>query len=253
VRNAFFRQGLAEFARVCEVAPDNLPARLWLAQLYDFNHLPDRALAVIQDIRRQPEKFPLDDDSKMQLAIVGTAAYFQKEDLTRGTQLLEAEISRSPTNDVLLNTAIQFYTAKGLFTNALAAIDSRLQYSPDDAGWLFRQSLVYLQLKDYDPAIAALSRVLSQQANNSTARFNRAIAYLNSGKLDDARADYETLGQTYTNSFRIDYGLGEIAWRQHATNDAIKYYKLYLANANTNTAEATNVIQRLRQLGGKSP
>ena len=72
-------------------------------------------------------------------------------------------------------------------------------------------------------------------------------------KLDDARADYETLGQTYTNSFRIDYGLGEIAWRQHATNDAIKYYKLYLANANTNTAEATNVIQRLRQLGGKSP
>jgi tetratricopeptide (TPR) repeat protein len=181
------------------------------------------------------------------------AAYFQKEDLARGTQLLETEISRNPTNDVLLATAVQFYAVKGLFTNVLAVIDSRLRNSPDDAGWLFRQSLVYLQFKDYDKAIPVLNRVLSLQTNNSTARFNRAIAYLNSGKLSDARADYEKLSQTYTNSFRIDYGLGEIAWRQHATNDAIKYYKLYLANANTNTAEATNIIQRLRQLRGQSP
>jgi tetratricopeptide (TPR) repeat protein len=253
IQNGFFRQALAEFTRVCQLAPDNLPARLWLAQLYDFNHLPDRALEVVQDIRRQPEKFPLGENDKMQLAVMGAAAYFQKEDLARGTQLLETEISRNPTNDVLLTTAVQFYTAKGLFTNALAVIDSRLRDSPDDASWLFSKSLVYLQLKDYDKAVPVLSRVLSQQTNNSGALFNRAIAYLSSGKLDDARADYEKLSRTYTNSFRIDYGLGEIAWRQHETNDAIKYYKLYLANANTNTAEATNIIQRLRQLKGRSP
>ena len=55
--------------------------------------------------------------------------------------------------------------------------------------------------------------------------------------------------QTFTNSFQVAYGLGEIAWRQHDTNEAIRNYKIYLANANTNTAEATNVIlERLREL-----
>jgi tetratricopeptide (TPR) repeat protein len=252
IQNGFFRQALALFTRVCQLAPDNLPARLWLAQLYDFNRLPDRALEVVHEVRSPPGKFPLDETNSMQLAVIEAAAYFQKDDLTHGTQLLDTEISRNPTNDALLSTAVQFYTAKGLFTNALAVINSRLRDSPDDANWLFSKGYVCIQLKAYDKAIDVLTRVLSQQTNNTSALFNRSIAYLSSGKLDDARADYEKLSQTYTNSFRIEYGLGEIAWRQHKTNDAIKYYKLYLANANTNTAEATNIIQRLRQLGGSS-
>jgi tetratricopeptide (TPR) repeat protein len=253
IRNGFFRQALALFTRVSQLEPDNLAARLWLAQLYDINHLPDRALGVIQTVRADPQKFPLDENNAMQLAVIGAAAYFQKNDLSHGTQLLETEISRNPTNDAFLATAVQFYMAKDLFTNALTVINSRLRDAPDDANWLFRKSLVYLQLKDYDEAIPVLNRLLSLQTNNSAARFNRAIAYLDSGKLDKARADYEKLSQTFTNSFRIDYGLGEIAWRQHQTNDAIKYYKLYLAHANTNTAEATNVLQRLRELQGRSP
>ena len=105
-----------------------------------------------------------------------------------------------------------------------------------------------MQLKNYDDAIADLTRVLSMQPNNDAALFNRAIAYLQSGKLDDARADYLKLQHEFTNSFPVAYGLGEIAYRQHETNEAIRNYQIYLANANTNTAEATNVLQRLREL-----
>jgi tetratricopeptide (TPR) repeat protein len=253
MQNEFFRQSLALFTRVCQLEPDNLPAHLWLAQLCDFNHLPDQALKMIQDVRRQPEKFQLDQTTEPQLSVIEAAAYFQKNDISTGTRLFDAEISRNPTNDVLLATAVQFYMAKGRFTNALTVINSRLRDDPDDANWLFNKGYVYLQLKDYDKAIATLTRVLSLQADNNTARFNRAIAYLSSGQLGSARADYEILNQTFTNSFRIDYGLGEIAWRQHQTNEAVKYYKLYLANANNNTAEASNVVQRLRQLEHASP
>lgn len=209
-------------------------------------------MKVVQDIRSQPEKFSLDETNRMQLSLIEAAAYFQKDDLARGTQLLDTEISQNPTNNALLATAAQFFVAKGLYTNALKVINARLRDLPDDPNWLFSKSYVYLQIKDYDKAIPVLSQILSQQADNNTALFNRAIAYLSAGKLDDARADYEKLNQTFTNSFRIDYGLGEIAWRKHETNNAIKYYKLYLANANTNTAEATNILQRLRQLEGTS-
>ena len=133
------------------------------------------------------------------------------------------------------------------------SLTDKLRLTPDDPTWLLNKGYVLIQIKAYDDAIDALNRVLSIQTNNNNALFDRAIAYLNSGKLDAARADYKTLQQSLTNSFQIAYGLGEIAWRKHETNEAIRNYKLYLANANTNTDEATNVIQRLRELKGHSP
>jgi hypothetical protein len=66
--------------------------------------------------------------------------------------------------------------------------------------------------------------------------------------LDDARTDYSRLQQNFTNSFQVSYGLGEIAYRKHETNEAVRNYEIYLANANTNAAEAKTVLERLREL-----
>jgi len=253
VQGGLFRQAITLFTRVRQLAPDNLAARLWLGQLYDSARLPYRALEAIQDVRGQPEKFSLTDTNKIQLVLIEAAAYFEMKNPARATQLLGTEISRCPTNDALLAAAAQFYLANGLFNNALAVIDRRLQLSPDDANRLFDKGYACLQLRAYDDAIAALTRVLSLQKDNEDALYFRAIAYLNRGKLDDARADYMGLSQTVTNSYRIAYGLGEIAWRKHKTNEAIRNYELYLAGVKTNTDAARTIIQRLRELKGKSP
>jgi tetratricopeptide (TPR) repeat protein len=252
-QGGLFRQAIAQLIRVRQLAPDNPEARLWLGQLYNLARSPDRALEAIQDVLGQPGKFSPTDANKIQLTLVESAAYFEKKDAVRATRLLETEISRCPTNDMLLAAAAQFYLANGLFDNALAVIDRRLQLSPDDANRLFDKGYVCIQLKAYDDAIAALTRVLSLQTNNHEALYGRAIACFNSGKLDAARADYEELGRTYTNSDRIAHELGEIAWRKHETNEAIKNYELYLARANTNTDEAKIIVQRLHQLKDKSP
>ncbi len=175
------------------------------------------------------------DTNRIQLTLIEAAAYFEKKDPAHATRLLETEISRCPTNDTLLAAAAQFYLVNGLFHNALAVIDRRLQLSPDDPNRLFDKGYVYLQLRAYDDAIAALTRVLSLQKGNKGALYSRAIAYYSSGKFDEARADYRELNQTITNSYQIAYGLGEIAWLKHETNEAIKNYELYLANPNTNT------------------
>ena len=185
--------------------------------------------------------------------VIAAAAYLQKNDYARGTHLLETEIALHPTDDDLRTATVQAYLTHGLFTNALALIDRKLRFTPDDPVWLFSRGYASIQAQAYDDAIDAFTRVLATQTNNLPALFNRALACLDSGKLDAARADYKTLQQSLTNSFQVAYGLGEIAWRQHETNEAIRNYKLYLANANTNTAEATNVIQRLRELKGHSP
>jgi tetratricopeptide (TPR) repeat protein len=252
-RNRLFHQAVAPLERVREFEPDNLVVRLWLGQIYVMSHLPDRALDALRGPLEQPERFSLAKTNETQLNVIAAAAYFQKNDPARGTQLLETEITRHPTNDDLLLTSAQIYLARGLFTNALTVVDHKLRLTPNDPGWLFNRGYVSLQSQAYDDAIDAFTRVLAIQTTNSSARFDRALACLASGKLEAARADYKTLQQSFTNSFQFAWGLGEIAWRQHETNEAIRNYKLYLANANTNTEEATNVIQRLRELKGHSP
>jgi tetratricopeptide (TPR) repeat protein len=250
--NGFFRQAIASLERVRQLDPDNLAPRLWLAQAYLASRLPDRTLEVLRPPLNDPEKFSLNETNSSQLNIFAAAAYFQKNETVPGSRLLELEISRHPDNDHLLIVAAQAYLLHGMFTNALDILDRKLKLTPDDPNALFSRGYVSIQLKKYNDAIADLTRVLSIQTTNNNALFNRAVAYLESDKLDAARADYQVLRQSFTNSFQIAYGLGEIAWRKHDTNEAILNYEIYLANAKTNTAEATNIIQRLHELKGGS-
>jgi tetratricopeptide (TPR) repeat protein len=246
--NGFYRQAIASFDRVRELAPDYLPARLWLGQIYVMAHLPERALDALRDPLAHPEKFSLVETNEVQLHVSAAAAYFEETNYARATELLETEIARHPDDNDLLAAAALAFMGHGLFDQALGVIDRRLKSAPDDPAWLYTKGYVFIQLKDYSAAIAALSRVLAVQTNNNDARFNRAIANLDSGRLDAARADYLRLQQVFSNSFQVAYGLGEIAWRQHNTNEAIRNYEIYLANADTNTSEAQTVRERLREL-----
>jgi tetratricopeptide (TPR) repeat protein len=246
--NGFFRQAVEPFERVRRLLPDNLAVRLWLAQCYLASRLPDRALDALHEPLNDPERFSLTATNSTQLNILAAAAYFQKNNNARGVELVETEIARQPTNNDLLVTAVQVYLRRGLFSNAMTIIDRKLQTAPDDPTWLFGKGYASIQIKEYDNAIAALTHLLSIQTTNYDALFNRAVAYLQNDQLDAARADYTKLGETFTNSYQVAYGLGEIAWRKHETNVAIKNYEAYLTTANTNTVEATNIIGRLKAL-----
>ncbi|HUB87612.1 MAG TPA: tetratricopeptide repeat protein [Verrucomicrobiae bacterium] len=241
-------QAMANFNRVCQLEPDYWPSRFALAQTCLMNHLPDAALDAMRAPLDEPERFSLTETNSIQLHILEAVAYFQKTNDAEATRLLQNEISSHPTNDYLLLNAAQIYLARNSFTNALHIINHKLELTPDDPVWLFTKGYVSIQVKDYNTAISALTRVLAIETNNPQALYNRAVAYLDSGKLAEARADYQTLQKSYPDSFQVAYGLGEIAWRQHDTNDAILNYEKYLDIARTNTAEATNILQRLREL-----
>jgi tetratricopeptide (TPR) repeat protein len=89
--------------------------------------------------------------------------------------------------------------------------------------------------------------------NNYSALLNRAIAYLRANKLEAAQGDYDVLQKAFPTAHQIYYGLAEVAWRKKDTNAAIRNYQLYLANAQTNTAEAKDVSARLKELKPGSP
>jgi hypothetical protein len=56
------------------------------------------------------------------------------------------------------------------------------------------------------------------------------------------------LQQSNTNSYLVAYGLGEVAWCQHDTNEVIRNFEIYLPHAPTNAPERQTVIDRLREL-----
>jgi Flp pilus assembly protein TadD len=128
-----------------------------------------------------------------------------------------------------------------------------LQVMPADTDAMMNKGYACLQAGWYDEAVSVLDRLLSLQTNNHPALLNRAIAQLRRGALDEAWRDYQQLAVLYPRAYQVQYGLAEIAWLRRDTNAAIQHYEAYLASAPLQTVEASNVVERLRQLKGGTP
>jgi len=250
-QNGYFRQAAAQLERAHQLLPENLLIRFKLAQLYIFNHLPDRAMELLLEPAQQPANYGLNEANSTGLNVLLAATYFLKNNNTEGARLVETEIARHPDDDALSITAVQSFINRGLYTNALKLINTRLLRTPADPDWLFADGYVSMQVNDYAEAARAMTGVLEVQTNNVSARFNRALSNLQIGQLDAARADYLAVQSAYTTSYQVAYGLGEIAYRKKENAEALRQYQIYLANAPTNTPEANTVRARVKELGGK--
>lgn len=246
--NGFYRQAVAPLERVRELAPNFLPARLLLARIYGLNHMPNRLLDVLREPLDHPDTFSFEEGESTEVHVLAGAAYFQKNELEPGSRLFEAEISRNPGNGPLLLTIARIYMGRGMYTNALEVANQALTSSPENPNWLYMKGYLDNQLGKYDDAITSLSRVMSVQKENADALFQRANAYLHSGNLAAAQADYQKLQQWQTNSYLAADGLGEIAWRQHDTNEVVRDYQIYMANAPTNAPDMKTIADRLHEL-----
>ncbi len=250
MQGGLMRQALASFNRVRQLVPDNLAARLFVAQIYVFARQPDLALEALKAPLAHPKDFSLTEFNSTELNILAASVHFLKNENAAAADLLEKEIARHPDDETLLTSATQSLFMRGLYTNALHVINRKLDRVPNDPQWLFGKGFASLQIHAYDDAIAAFSHILEIQTNNPDALYNRAFAYYQSDHLNEARADFRQLQTTFTNAFQVAYGLGEIAWKQHDTNEAVRNYQIYLANAPTNSAELKTIRERVDSVKG---
>jgi Flp pilus assembly protein TadD len=168
--------------------------------------------------------------------------------VTAAEHILKSANAQNPGDRNLLSVTAQIYLAYHRYSNALAAVEEQLRLAPDDLGALNNKGYLCLQLNAFADAIPPLSQVLAVQTNNYQAMFNRAIACLQSGNLDAAQADYQTLHKVFPTACRFHYGLGEIAYRKNDTNAAISYYQLYLSNSIPGSEEGKLISARLAAL-----
>jgi tetratricopeptide (TPR) repeat protein len=253
VRNNLYRQAAAQFDRVKTLAPENLVARIWLTQLYVVSHMPADALKLVDQIHAQPSLLEAARTNRTELLFVEASAHLAQNDSRGAEAVVQAALAQYPGDAGLLATATQVYMRYGRYSNALTTIEQELKIAPTNMNALVNKGYTCIQVGAFDQAIPPLTQVLAMETNNYSALLNRAIAGLRANKLEAAQRDYELLQKAFPTAHQIYYGLAEIAWRKKDTNAAIRSYQLYLANAQTNTAEAKLVSERLKQLKSGSP
>jgi tetratricopeptide (TPR) repeat protein len=243
------RQAIEEFARCAELAPGWLEPKLWLAQARVAAREFASVLQVTHDIEAAHQS--LAGSELAQFVFCQAAAL---EGLGRTNEVaacIEGFVSRHSEEPEVLSVAAQLYLRTGQYQPALAILDRMLTREPGNPELLSNKGLAETELRRYDAAIATLTGALSLAPSNPVVRLNRAIANLRAGRLEAAEADYHALLKAAPNSYKVLFGLGEIAWRKQDTNAAIRFYQDCLACGSGVSAERKLVADRLSQLKRK--
>jgi tetratricopeptide (TPR) repeat protein len=253
-RSSLYRQAANQFERVRILEPESLPARVNLAKLYVIARMPDDALRMLDEIHARP----VPRTNQIELLSVEVSARLSANDFKGATHSVQSALDKYPSDEDLVAAAAQIFMNYGFFTNGLEMIDKQLKLDPDNLIALLNKGYACLQLAAYENAISPLTRVLTVETSSlselhRTALLNRAIAHFRLSHWDDSKRDYEALQKSQPSDTRIFYGLGEIAYRTHDTNAALRNYNLYLANAQKGTVEAKHVADCVKELKGGSP
>jgi tetratricopeptide (TPR) repeat protein len=253
MQTGLYRQAAESFDRVREFSDSELSSRLWLAQLHLIARQPQEALALAQEIRAVPDRFPLDATNRLQLFSVEASALFAASNSPAAIALIKKELNTPPYDEQLVASAVALFNQQGLYTNSLAVLDHQLELKPGNLSTLLNRGAVLINLTRYDEAIATLNQLLKVETNNPSALFNRAIAYERSGRLAEAKVAYEGLQRQYPTTYQLYNYLGNIALLQGDTNAAIRLTESYLTNAPPEAPDYAAMAERLRSLKGIKP
>jgi tetratricopeptide (TPR) repeat protein len=247
-RGGSFRQAAQYLSRLQALNPKALEPRMLLAGVLVQARMPDKALALIEQIRNEPKDRPTPVGALMTLIQSEAWAYVYKNDLATAEKVLNAADAKYPGDDTPFSTLIEIYFRNHQTDRAVALLERELSRNPNHSGALINYAAIKMQGKEYEAAIAMLDRALKAAPDDAYALLNRAIANLQLGRLDDARRDYEHIMSKQSRvPHVVHYGLGEIAWRKKLSKPALEHYGNYLKTAPA-SPEREEVERRVKRL-----
>lgn len=244
---AFFRQACQQLERVLTLVPDDLPACISLVGFLNRCRLPDQALQVAAGIQADPNRRLLGARAEAQFALVQAEAWLAKTNRLKAEELIDSLLASRSGDTNLLNEAVALFVSYHSYSNALRLADRQLRLAPYDLFALIHKGTLSIRAGDFSNAIPPLTRALSL-TNAYPARLSRAFAYFNTGRLDEAEADYQALLKAFPADPQAWMGLAEIACQRKDTNAAIRYYRQCLSQVGAGSEEARVVAARLKDL-----
>ena len=264
VRGGLYRQAAQMVERALAYAPDDLIYGAARANVELIAGQPDKALANLSRVSaRAGTAVP---QVQIEIERIRAFAQMEKNNFSVAEQGLEAIVKKFPGEDASHNALSQLYVmrssklraandpAAGVpLTNAIRVIERQMKAQPQNPSARFNHGNLLMSVGDYAGAAADFTELLRLQKDNTAALLNRAICYLLSKKLEEAKRDYRELVSRYTTTdFRVYYGLGEIAYQQQDWTAAKEYFADYLRYAPANSGEAAAVRKKLDEAKKKS-
>ena len=241
------RQGLQQLERAKALVPDDVVARLLLADAYSVSGVPDQTLRVISEIRAEPKLQPLGKTNEIELAFLEARAYYGLTNRAKAEAIIYTLLGFNPGDEALRQQAIATFTAYQSYPAALRLLDRHLQQCSDDTTALMQKGNLHLIAADYTNAVSVYTWLLTL-TNGYVPRLNRSLAYLRLKNYEAAEADCRELLKSFPEASRTLRGLGEIAEDKKDTNAAIRYYEEFLSKNETETDETRMIAARLRGL-----
>ncbi len=221
-----YRQAMQAYDRALTLAPDAPASGFALAQLYFNWHLHDLVLSTVKKIRDNPRSAAvLNSVTDSELSVLEAKSWAARTNLVRASEVLEAARHRYPADAHVHDLLAQAYLSYGDYPSALRYANELVAANPKDINALTTQSFVLLMMNKPEQAVPVLDQILTV-TNSPKARLNRAAAYAQLGKLNEAEADYKLLSNYPEGAYQLNYGLAEIAIKRHDTNAAIQHLEL---------------------------
>ena len=242
------RRAAVNFARASRLSPTNR-----------FNHFGFIAAAlavgdmgsatnVLNELRADPSRPRWTPLEKAGFAESDGRVLIALNQLAAAEAPLKEALRLNPNNPELYDYLSYLYLLLGKTDQSLALTEPWEKVAKSDPAPMSRRALILMQLGRNGPAVEALTKVLDRDPDNSVARVNRAISRLLLNQLPESKGDYERLIKDGRETFQVRFGLAEIARQQKKPTDELKNLERYIALAPTNTAEHTNVVNRLAAL-----
>ncbi len=261
-RGGTLRQAAQALIRAQVFLPEDFTLKLALANIYTQNRWPDRALALLAELRAKQPVTGLDTGSQTELILAEARAHFVQGNRTGAETMVLAAQDKFPQQEGPFTVQNQFHLFKAdelraagktaesraEITNVIRTLEKQLTVQPTNLSALINHGGFSLTVENYAGALPALNRALELDPANPAGLADRALAYLQLKRYDEARRDYRLLADRNSKMYRAYYGLGEIAWQKKERSDAINYYKLYLKHAPEGSPEALVIRERLAKL-----
>lgn len=246
------RQALISFDRVRTLAPDAPSSLLDLAAGWLAADYPDRVVELALELRQRNGRQALSAPEYAELVRLEAAAMIKKGDAPGAEKLLKEARSSQPENSGVLDALSYLYIRQNRLQEANDAVSEWIHLKPDDLAALLRRSLVQMRQSQYLLALETLNLLVKAHPNNATAIMNRGISLLQLQRYDEALQDYLYMEKNFPKMHQIHFGLGEIYTVKKNRASALDSFTRYLELAPKDTAEYTNVVERLAQLKGGS-
>jgi len=246
--NSLYRQAAGQFHRAVQLDPTFTPGLLMLASIYGLGNRFDEALDVISQIRTNRGFNLLTPNEKVELSLGEAGARLGRGELRPAETIITGVLDARTNEPAVLERVFALYTSSGHLTNALKIVARQQAISPTNEVPFINEGYVWMQLGLYSNALPALTRALTLNSNSVHARFNRAFAGLRLGRLEESQQDYQFLDNLDPTVPQVLFGLGEVAFARHDTNEAVRHYSRYLSNAPPNAAEVKHVQDRLKEI-----